>query len=153
MKKIALTMMVFAGLLVGCSSDDQTVFSENNVGLQSIQNSGICTDAALLGGSAILSGYTGLQITFNWNNSVPYSADKTYVSYIEIAEDTTCPAPAGAAPAAATYPIDVFNTSSFTIPAGVSAKCFYWRIVINGYTGSVLDCNTATEWMNATYVQ
>ena len=144
MKKIALTMMMVAGLLISCSTDDQTVINENGAGQQSIQNFGDCTDAVTLGGSAVLSGHTGLQVTFNWNNSVAYSADKTYVSYIEFAEDTTCPAPAGAAPVAATYAIDVFNTSSLTIPGGVSAKCFYWRIVINGYTGSVVDCNTVT---------
>jgi hypothetical protein len=37
--------------------------------------------------------------------------------------------------------------------AGVSSKCFYWRIVINGYVNSVLECNTTTEWKDATYVQ
>jgi hypothetical protein len=156
MKNIALTVMVFAGVLTGCSNDDQTVFNENgnenDFGVQSTQTLEICADADALGGSATLSSYTGPQITFNWNNEVTYSADMTYVSYIEIAEDPTCPAPAGAAAVPATYPIDVFNTSSLMI-AGVSSKCFYWRIVINGYVNSVLECNTTTEWKDATYVQ
>ena len=101
MKKISFTMMVFVGLLASCSADDQTVFNENvnenDFGVQSTQTLDICANTDALGGSATLSSYTGPQITFNWNNDVTYAAGMTYVSYIEVAEDPTCPAPAGAA--------------------------------------------------------
>lgn len=159
MKRFTLAMMMFAGLLSSCSTDDQAVYNEDNVGLnenvavQSVQTLANCTEASALGGSATLSCYTGPQITFNWNNSVDYAADKTYVSYIELVEDAACPAPVYGTPVAATYPIDVFNTSSLVVPSGVSAKCFKWRIVINGYVDTVLSCTTTTEWMDATYVQ
>lgn len=160
MKRFTLAMMMFAGLLTSCSTDDLTVVNEENVeinespvGTLSDPPSGLCTEANLLGGSAVLSSYTGMQIEFNWNNVVDYDTDKTYISYIELAEDAACPAPAGAAAVASTYPIDVFNTSSLVLPAGVSAKCFNWRIVVNGYTGDTLDCTTATEWKPATYIQ
>jgi hypothetical protein len=160
MKKITLALMMFAGLMVGCSTDDETLFNEENV-VPTETNVGIlsdpplegCADTNAIGGNATLSSYTGMQITFNWNNIVEYDVDKTYVSYIEIVEDAACPAPAGAAAVASTYPIDVFNTSSLVLPAGVSAKCFNWRIVVNGYTGSDLTCTVTTEWKPATYVQ
>lgn len=156
MKKIALTMMMFAGLLTSCSVDDESVFNESNVGNENIatystEDAGNCITASDFDGTAMLSSYTGPEIVFNWNNAVAHAADKTYVSYIEIINDATCPAPAGAVPVEAIYPIDVFNTSSLEI-AGVSAKCFYWRIVINTYSGSVLDCTAQTEWKGATYV-
>ena len=168
MKRFTLTMMMFAGLLTACSTDDQMVLvneenvglndsnvgsDDNNIGILSNPPAEMCADAPALGGTATLSSYTGPQITFNWNNAVEYDTDKTYVSHIEISEDPACPAPAGAIPVPAAYPIDVFNTSSLVVPAGVSAKCFYWRIVINGYTGPVVDCTTTTDWKPATYVQ
>lgn len=152
-------MMMFAGLLASCSTDDLTMTNENNNGVNptvvpfSDPSLGTCADANALGGAATLSSYTGPQVTFNWNNVVEYDADKTYVSYIEIQEDASCPAPAGAAAVGGTYPIDVFNTSSLVLPNGVSAKCFNWRIVVNGYTGSDLACTVSTEWKPATYVQ
>lgn len=152
MKKIALTMAMFAGLLASCSIDEPAVLDENYVEVQSIQSLQSCTEAAALEGTAVLSSYNGPQVTFNWNNSIASSAGINYVSYIEIAEDPSCPPPAGAVPVAASYPIDVFNTSSIVIP-GVSSKCFYWRIVINGYVDSVLSCTASTDWMDATYVQ
>lgn len=154
MKKITLMTMMFVGLLMSCSVDDALEVNgrDGNVTAFSNQDSGNCVDGGALGGSATLSSYTGPEIMFNWNNNVAYAADKTYVSYIELKNDAGCPEPAGATPVEASYPIDVFNSSSLVIP-GVSAKCFYWRIVVNVYSGSVLECTTATEWMGATYVQ
>lgn len=159
MKKIALAMMMFAGVLTSCSTDDLTFANEdvNNANPTIVPfsdpNGASCVEVAALGGTATLSDPTSQQVTFEWNNEVEYDADKTYVSYIELAEDTDCPNPVWAsAPVASTHDIDVFNTTSLVIP-GVSAKCFQWRIVINGYEGSVLSCSTVSEWKSVSYVQ
>jgi len=151
-------MAMCAGLLFSCSNDDQTVFNEENVevlsvqSVQSVQTLEECTVASALAGTATLSSYANSQITFQWNSPVDYSTNKTYASYIEIAEDPNCPNPVWAPAVAGTYPIDVLNTSSLVVP-GVKAKCIQWRIVINGYVNSALDCTTTSEWMGATYVQ
>ena len=151
-------MVMITVLMSGCSTDDAVNFESMNTvesaaaSLTENEELPACADAAALGGSATLSSYTGWQVVFEWNNDVAHAPDKNYSSYIEIKADAYCPPPAGAAPVAATYPIDVFNTSSKSI-ASVSAKCFYWRIVVNGYTGSNLDCTSATAWMPATYIQ
>ena len=152
--------MMVAGLFTSCTTDDLNLTNENNSDVNPVTVVPFsdpvletCTDPAAIGGTATLSSYTGPQITFTWNNAVEYDATNTYVAYIEIAEDAACPAPAGATPVAATYPIDVFNTSSFVLPTGVSAKCFNWRIVINAYQGEEPECTVTTDWKPATYVQ
>lgn len=158
MKQFAFTLIMIAGFLTGCSTDDLTAVNPNsndiNPTLVTMSDpSGNCIDAGALGGSAVLSSYTGQQITFNWNNAVDFLTNGTYVSHIEIIEDAACPAPVYGSPVAATYSIDVVNSSSLVVPAGVSAKCFKWRIVINGYVDGTLNCTTITEWKDATYVQ
>ena len=157
------------GLLSGCSNDDLAIVNESNVGFSNESSGGVlnqnnaepmsnpasavCADVNELGGSATLSSTTGPQILFTWNSDIDHDPNKTYVSYIELAEDAACPNPVWATtPVASTYPIDVFNTSSMVAP-GVVAKCFQWRIVVNGYSGSTLECTTTTEWKGASYVQ
>lgn len=154
MKKIALTIMIFAGVFTSCSTDDLTINEQESVSVPfSDPVAAPCTDATAIGGQATLSSYTGPQITFTWNNNVEHNTALTYVSYIEIAEDISCPVPAGAPAVAGNHPIDVFNTSTFVLPQGVSSKCFNWRIVINASNGSQPVCTTVTPWKAATYIQ
>jgi hypothetical protein len=159
MKRITVMLMMFSGLFISCTADDQLLMNESNVvpapetqAAQAMQDEAGCFDSTALNGTAILSSYDGLQIAFNWNNNIEHSTDMTYVSYLEITEDANCPTRRNHTPVARSLPIDVFNTSSLVLPEGLSAKCFYWRIVVNVYADSELECTSATNWMGATYV-